>query len=278
MTGDPHSTIRALDLDDLDHVVGGAGIAAQTKEHAKEDHDSSFLSSLVHTTAAAIASGHETAKAGIAEVEAAAQKAHLSTDAALVSLLGETHSNKDVAGELTSRLTSGAAAHELADLLKGGHLKPDDAGAILASAADAVAGKMHDMDTKKDPHAHDSSDPSGGLASILAKLEASAKGSHDGKGSPSDALASEVAAIEAAAKGLAHDSKGSPSDALASQIAAIEAAAKAAAHDGKGSPSDALASEVAAIEAATKAAQDGKGLQSDALAEMAAKLSQKGAP
>ena len=156
MTNNASSTIRALDLDDLDNVVGGA-TAVASQAATDMSHDGGFLAAIqnvgavaatapVHavdtaitSAAAAMAAGHETAAAAITSIETAAQTAHVSTDMALTALLNATHGSAAVATELTTRLASGAAATELVTLAATNHLAATDVHAIVGAATSALA-------------------------------------------------------------------------------------------------------------------------------------------
>jgi hypothetical protein len=149
MSGEQQSsTLRDLNLDDLDQVVGGAAaVATKVVDHSQ---DSAFLASLgsvaavVSSAASAMSHGTETTTAAINSVETAAQGAHISTDAALASLLGATHGNTQVDQALTTRLTSGAAETELASLAMSGHLQVADVNTIVNVVTGTLAAYSKD--------------------------------------------------------------------------------------------------------------------------------------
>jgi ABC-type transporter Mla subunit MlaD len=122
------STVQALDLSDLDGIVGGATSPAPAAHPHDPSQDQAFLATLgnvaavVSTAATAVSSGHETAQTAINTVEAAAQAQHISTAAALTDLLGATHGNQTVATALTTGLVNGSSEAELVNLAANGSL------------------------------------------------------------------------------------------------------------------------------------------------------------
>jgi hypothetical protein len=136
------STVKTLDLDDLDGIVGGAATAPVVQPHdPSQDH--AFLATLGNVAAvvsqAADTAIHGQAPAAISEVESAAKAQHISTTAALTDLLGATHGNQAVATALATSLVDGSAATELVQLVDTGHLQAADVDAIVKAATGTLA-------------------------------------------------------------------------------------------------------------------------------------------
>jgi hypothetical protein len=146
----PPHTMRELNLDDLDHVVGGATTVTPTQDHSQ---DQAFLATLgnVAATVSALASDINAtgshAAADIKSLEAAAASAHVSVDGALTALLGATHGNADVAKELSTRLANGAAEKDIAGLVAGGYLSASNAMLTVNTAVGTVAAYSADGDS-----------------------------------------------------------------------------------------------------------------------------------
>ncbi len=166
-TDSKSSSVQALDLSDLDGIVGGTGAPAPAAHPHDPSQDQAFLATLgnvaavVTTNANAVSSGHETAQAAITTVEAAAQAQHISTTAALTDLLGATHGNQAVATALTASLVTppstatltsdgvvisnnASAAAELVNLVATGHLQASDVTNIVQVATGTLAAYSKD--------------------------------------------------------------------------------------------------------------------------------------
>ncbi len=136
------STIKTLDLGDLDGIVGGAVSAAPVAQPHDPSQDHAFLATLGNVAAVvsqAAAVAHSNAQVAIGEVESAAQAQHISTTAALTDLLGATHGNQAVATALATSLVDGSAAKELVQLVDTGHLQAADVDAIVTAATGTLA-------------------------------------------------------------------------------------------------------------------------------------------
>jgi hypothetical protein len=144
------STVQALDLSDLDGIVGGATSPAPAAHPHDPSQDQAFLATLgnvaavVSTAATAVSSGHETAQTAINTVEAAAQAQHISTAAALTDLLGATHGNQTVATALTTGLVNGSSEAELVNLAANGSLHAADVANIVQVATGTLAAYSKD--------------------------------------------------------------------------------------------------------------------------------------
>ena len=155
----------SLSLEALDAVAGGAGMPAFNKEEehiltgggllapsftpvaviAAPDHtqDHAATNAQAAADAGLLASGRMDVAHAVAHVEQVATDHHVSQLSAVTELLTQSHGNPQVAATLTSQINSGELAHDLAGLVKAGHMTSDQVTGELSAAMRALHAADH---------------------------------------------------------------------------------------------------------------------------------------